>query len=138
MSAADELGKMKARAAVPALLSALNCIGASAISALGSIGDEQALKPILQFLSNKDADVRRAVVCAAVSLGKPSSQDVMGLLIEQAQPSNQEGRVEAIEIIGGLGKPIPSKYSPAISVTRPHESRGPQSRLLENYAILAV
>jgi HEAT repeat protein len=114
MSAADELGKMKARAAVPALISALTSLrtgttttrpGISAIRALKNIGDEQALIPILRLLTSKDVDVRRAVVDAAISLGKISSQDVMELLIEHAQSSNQEGRVEAIEIICGLEKP---------------------------------
>ena len=101
--AALKLGGMKCREAVPALLTRLGHV--DFIRALGWIGDDRALQPILDFIDSCDVEFRSAVVDAAIAIGKESSQDVLSYLHNHARSDHPCGREEAIAIIGGLQKP---------------------------------
>jgi len=87
--AAADLGAMKSRRAVPALIAALRdgdaTVRTAVAQALGQIGDPRALEPLLTALKsnvdpNTSDDDHRAIGEALGGLGKPALDPLMNLL----------------------------------------------------------
>jgi HEAT repeat protein len=85
------------------LIKALGGVGeAAAAVALGQLGDQRALKPLIKVLGDQDKDVRLAAVAALHSLGGPRSVEP---LIKALDDNNWEVRKAAIEVLGVIGDP---------------------------------
>jgi HEAT repeat protein len=85
--AAEVLGYLRDKAALPALLEALNdhegFVRRSVIHALGDIGNLQAVPRLLDFLSDQDAQVRWVTVEALGKIGAPEAvKDLKRLLVD--------------------------------------------------------
>lgn len=72
----------------------------SAISALGRLGDERAIEPLVSALQDKDRYLRRE---AAKALGELGSSAAIGPLIKALEDSEEYVRRSAITALGVLG-----------------------------------
>lgn len=90
-------------AAVPALesvvLSGASSLGASAVEALGHIGDQSVMRPLLQALRSPDP----AICIAAVSaLTRLEAQEAIPLILNLLRNRNPQVRVVSVESLGRL------------------------------------
>ncbi len=98
--AAQALGPLGARAAVPRLLELAQTGEAPAILALGEIGDARAVAPLLAILEGGRGEAARA---AAEALGRMKAPEVVaGLLrVARAGAASGDARAAAIAALGG-------------------------------------
>lgn len=102
---AYELGELRAFAAVPALIQALqedvNTYVRSAVAeSLGRIGAPEAIFPLMDALRDNSSFVRRA---AAISLGQMQAKQAQMALLQALDDQNFYVRRAAINAIGKLG-----------------------------------
>jgi cellulose synthase operon protein C len=96
--AAQALGVLQARSAVPRLLSLAAAGETAAVSALGEIGDARAVAPLLGLLDGGRGESRRA---AAEALARIKGPEVVDGLLRIARTGATEARVEALSALGG-------------------------------------
>lgn len=70
--------------------------------ALGNIGDERAVEPLIQALKDKNAGVRRVV---ADALGKIKDERVLEPLIQALEDRDNDVRNRAAKALGKKGDP---------------------------------
>jgi len=108
----DALGRLKARAAAPVLLQAVQgvnvTVAAAAARALGEIGDPQAAAALFAALNrgalgreDRDAELRRA---AAEALGRMKGEPVRARLRAALQDDNWRLRAGAAAALGALSE----------------------------------
>lgn len=103
-AAANALGNLRSRTAVPALITASGDrnkdVRMAACNALGEIGDPRAINALVRRLSDESAEVRNHAIDA---LGEFASE----LSTDQVAPSTRDGstetRVKAAELLGEIG-----------------------------------
>ena len=103
--AAQELGKLKADYAVPNLITLLKedvntYVRSAAAEALGHIGQNDAIFPLMDALHDPCSFVRRA---AAIALGQMQAKEAQGALLNALDDGNFYVRRAAINAIGKLG-----------------------------------
>jgi HEAT repeat protein len=96
--AAQALGPLGARAAVPRLLELAQAGEAPAILALGEIGDARAAGPLLAILESGRGESARA---AGEALARLKTPDVVAGLLRTAKVGASEARAAAITAVGG-------------------------------------
>lgn len=102
--AADYLGAIRARAAVPALTAIATAprdklrLRYTAIGALGAIGDERAAAPLIELLADGPRALRRPAALALARIRAPSS---VAPLVELVR-GRRGNRVFALRALGGV------------------------------------
>lgn len=99
--------ELKAKIDVDGLIKALEYekdrqVQCDAAKALGKIGDERAVEPLINALKNKDGDVRRE---SAEALGKIGDERAVEPLIQALVDGTSNVSKEAAEALGNLGNP---------------------------------
>jgi HEAT repeat protein len=105
--AVQELGKLKADYAVPNLITLLKedvntYVRSAAAEALGHIGHNAAIFPLMDALRDPCSFVRRA---SAIALGQMQAKEAQGALLNALDDGNFYVRRAAINAIGKLGIP---------------------------------
>lgn len=104
--AADAVGRVRLREAVPRLLDWLDDpdadVRTSAAVALGRIGATRAVPPLVRLLGDSHADVRKAAVSALESIG---TGDVIVPLLGRLDDTDTSVKVAAARALGHLGDP---------------------------------
>lgn len=105
--AAQELGKLKTELAVTHLVECLEedvntYVRCSSAEALGHIGHQEAIFPLIYALRDPCSFVRRA---AAIALGQMQAKEAQGALLNALEDSNFYVRRAAINAIGKLDIP---------------------------------
>ncbi len=105
--AATMLGELKEIAAVPALVRTLRkdvntYVRSAAAEALGHIGDERAIFPLIDATRDSSSFVRRAAI---IALGQLEAKEAQVALIRALGDANFYVRRAAINAIGKLGVP---------------------------------
>jgi HEAT repeat protein len=105
--AAEELGKLKAELAVTHLVECLEkdvntYVRCASAEALGHIGDQEAIFPLIYALHDPCSFVRRA---AAIALGQMQAKEAQGALLNALEDNNFYVRRAAINAIGKLNIP---------------------------------
>ncbi|MBI4508730.1 MAG: HEAT repeat domain-containing protein [Deltaproteobacteria bacterium] len=100
--AARYLGRLRSRAAVPALLALAGPtspepVRAEAIRALGSIGDRRATSRLLSLISSRDPAVRREAATALALLRDPTSIPSLLALVESKESLFQSEALTALQ-----------------------------------------
>jgi len=105
LSAAQALGKRKAKSAVPTLLAALNkppgTMQLAAVEALGRIGDQRATEPLVRVSKGRGTIVLR--LAAVSALGVLKDPRAYKTLARHARRGDKKLRLMAIGALGNLG-----------------------------------
>jgi TonB family protein len=122
-AAADELGYLRNREAVPLLISALADKDASvreaAAFALGQITDPRAVVPLTKALVDKDADVRTSITFALGMIGDRKSGQTFSQLLDDPAASVRAAAVTAMGLMQdeeGVDELIEMLTDPAFDV----------------------
>ena len=104
--AAEALGRLKSRQAVPALIELLDDpddgVRFDAVKALGEIGDPRALEPLIARLDSPNENFRRSV---AEKLGMLGGARAVEALIRTLGDSADSVRLRAAQALARLGEP---------------------------------
>ncbi len=103
--AVEDLGKLAAHEAVPALIERLQedvntYVRSASAEALGRIGDVRGIFPLMDALRDSCSFVRRA---AAIALGQMQAKEAQGALLRALEDPNFYVRRAAINAVGKLG-----------------------------------
>jgi HEAT repeat protein len=104
ITAARALGGLRDRAAVPALIAALQdpdaAVRAAAAESLGQIGDRRATEPLIAMVADADDRTGHSAVAALRIL---ADQGAVGSLIARLKDDCGQARLSASDLLGGLG-----------------------------------
>ena len=90
----------------------------NAATALGELGEERVLQPLLGALADGDKYVRRAAIQA---LGKLGDRSAVSALIDKLEDEDNETRSEAVKALGEIGDPA---AAPALQTALKDSSYG--------------
>lgn len=105
------LAKMKDAKSIPALVQLITDtnieIGIQAITALGTIGDKQALDPIALQYNNPNEKIRQQV---AIALGQFKDSRGLGAMLYLVNDANEDVQAAALKAVGNLKDPQAIPY----------------------------